>query len=111
MRRVCVDLDIAIGTCYSHDTPISVTGTVNATESYCGIRSGLTYKNVALDGDIVNFSCGHTGVCVGSSTKSLIKNRRLVLHGDQVLKTNGIITGSGDIIATIVATQGICESI
>lgn len=100
-KPICVHGDIAIGTCFSHGTPLAVTGTVDAVESFCAIQ-GI---NVALDGDIVNFNCGHTGVCVASSEITKIKNKKVVLSGDSVTNGTGIIT------ATITTTQVIAEAI
>lgn len=96
----CVNGDIATGTCYSHKSPRSVNGPVATTQTLCTI-SGLP---AVVEGDIVSFNCGHTGICVATASITKIQGKKVVRDGDPVT------AGSGNVVATIHSTQNICTS-
>jgi len=92
MRQVARVGDIAVGTCFCHQTPISVTGViVNG--------SGVVFSNnkaVARLGDNVIFSCGHSGVIASGSGIVFSDNIGVAHINDIVVGCMQAIIVSGD---------------
>lgn len=90
--------DQATGICSNHIHPQSVTGVISSTTN--GILVDRNGIFVAVVGDIVTFSCGHTSFIVTGLNKSSLRGKPLAMVGSVVSGNNivgQIITGS-DII-------------
>jgi len=93
--------DSVSGTCYSHKSAQSVTGTINSASSDIKINNIL----VARKGDTVALSCGHGGVITGSSPDVKSNNQLVARLGDAVSGATGvnfvgsITSASEDVIA------------
>lgn len=63
MQAMCRIGDVATGTCYSHISPLSVTGhiTTGSSNTLC---NGIA---IGRHGDSVLFNCGHTGTIQSTS--------------------------------------------
>lgn len=88
--------DIAIGVCYAHDTPITVTGIISTGSGDTNCNS----RKVARIGDVVVFNCGHTGIIVTGSPTVTANQLRVARIGDHVVgpMTAVIVSGSADSI-------------
>lgn len=104
MKNICVNGDIAIGTCSSHITPIPVYGYVESTQQLVDIQG----KPVVINGDMVTFSCGHTGICVASSQILDIMGVKVVLDTDPVVSGG---TNPGNVFVNMVSSNTICDTI
>jgi len=71
------------GICYSHESPISVTGEIITGNSLCVVQG----KTIARDGDTVEASCGHTDTIIATSSVCTIQ-------GDLVARVDDETTGS-----------------
>jgi hypothetical protein len=83
--------DIAVGTCFAHETPLHVVGTIisGSTNTYCN------NMNVARTSDPVLFNCGHIGVII-SSSKNKCNNLSIAKITDSVVgpMISVLVTGS-----------------
>lgn len=82
--------DQAAGTCYSHKTPRSVTGTITTGDN----SSICNNQAIACVGDIVTFDCGHTGT-ISTGVDNCILNNKAIAH------VGSLVTGP--MIATIIS--------
>ncbi len=95
MNGISREGDLAEGTCYSHDTPIHVTGTLTSSQ-YVVSCDG---KRVTLINDDVNFSCGHTGIVQSGSIVTKVLGKGIARVGSPVIGKDAtidavVITGS-----------------
>ena len=84
--------DRTIGTCFAHDPPLTIGGTIVS-------GSPDTTNNNRLDarvGDLVRTDCGHTGTIVSGSASALTNERLVARIGDKItgVYVAEIITGS-----------------
>lgn len=89
--------DTCVGTCYAHQTPIPMSGIIQAGSSHVFCDNLL----VAVDGDIVIGGCGHVGILSASSAVLEVEGRRAIRIGD---------TFSGSFVGTVVAGSGVTSS-
>lgn len=89
--------DTGTGTCYSHNPPIAVTGTMITGEAGFVVTQDGTL--LCTDGDTVQLSCGHTGVLVASGTTTAQGNP-VGIEGDAWTNGTGVTDG------TITTTAG-----
>lgn len=85
--------DTASGTCSSHKTVQSVTGTITTGYAH-GTCDDLS---IARIGDTVTFNCGHTGIITTGADYSEADGIKIAVLGSQVGP------GSGNIAATITS--------
>lgn len=86
--------DRTIGTCFAHDPPITVGGTI---VSGSGNKTTNT-RPTARIGDKVRTDCGHIAEIVSGSPSTTANNRLVARIGDKVsgIYIAEIITGSPD---------------
>ena len=87
--------DTASGTCDSHDHTLTVDGTITSSQN----TTVFDKDNVpfALVGDIVTFSCTHTGIILDGTSIVTVKGIPVAVEGSNVG------TGTGNIIAKITS--------
>lgn len=92
MTQVARMNDIGSGICTGHESPIPMTGVIIASASKV-LCDGLP---VALQGDIVQGNCGHTGTLTASTAVLEVEGKRAVRVGDSFSGTfsGTIVSGS-----------------
>jgi len=88
--------DSGSGICHSHDSPISVTGTL--VQGFGGFDMGGIL--LSGDGHTVQLTCGHTGTLVASVSDVTCDGTPVGRQGDSWTNGTGITTG------TITNTSG-----
>lgn len=97
MAQILRTQDSGSGVCYSHSVPTSVTGVIvtGATD----VRVSPDGTIIAIDGSVVDLSCGHTGTLVASLTNITIDDIKVGREGDVWTdgtgNTNGVISNVG----------------
>lgn len=84
--------DRTIGTCFAHDPPITVGGTIVSGSS----NKTTNTKPTARIGDKVRTDCGHTGEIVSGSPSLTADNKLVARIGDKVsgIYVGEVVTGS-----------------
>lgn len=90
--------DSGSGTCYSHDDPVAVTGTI--TTGQAGFTVTPVGELIATDGATVSLTCGHTGTLVASVSDMVADGVPVGKQGDAWTNGTGITDG------TITITSG-----
>ena len=92
MRGIARLGDSTFGTCYAHNTPIIVGGSIisGSQHSLCNGRP------VARLGDTVLADCGHTAIIISASTNTDCNNRGVARLGDST---------AGSYVATIISAS------
>jgi hypothetical protein len=88
--------DNGSGICYSHDSPVVVTGVL--VEGFDGF--GMNGILVSGDGHTVNLTCGHTGTLIASVSDMTCNGVPVGKQGDSWTDGTGTTTG------TITNTSG-----
>jgi len=90
--------DRTIGTCFAHDPPITIGGTIVTGSADTTVNSRLD----ARVGDTVRTDCGHTGTIVSGSPSVTTNSKLTARIGDKVtgIYVAEIITGSPNTTAT-----------
>ncbi len=73
--------DSCSGTCFAHESPVSVTGTIESGSP----TSSTDGKPTARLGDSVSFSCGHKGTINSGSAVSNTDGKPTARLGDSVV--------------------------
>jgi hypothetical protein len=94
---VCRHMDIGVGVCYGHTTPISMTGVILAS----AMQTLVDKRPTAVDFNLVIGGCGHVGILTASTAKLFVEKRRAIRLSDSFVGVFGgtIITGSSTFLS------------
>ena len=90
--------DSGFGTCFSHGSPQAVTGVISTGKD--GFLVSPSNELLAVDGSVVQLSCGHTGTLVASVDGITADGVKVGRYNDSWTNGTGVTNG------TITITSG-----